>query len=92
MIIAAIIAPTVKYLTVVIPAKAGIQKGTGSRIKSGMTGLGYLVAELICFNLKRSRWSLNCKTFIFCGKKIKAITKTRNLKTTKRFMAFFVVS
>ena len=37
----------VKYPTSVIPAKAGIQKGTGCRIKSGMTGLSYLVAGLI---------------------------------------------
>jgi len=31
--------PAGKYPTVVIPAKAGIQKDTGCRIKSGMTGL-----------------------------------------------------
>ncbi len=37
----------VKYSTVVILAKAGIQKDTGCRIKSGMTKLSYLVAELI---------------------------------------------
>ena len=36
--------PATKYVTDVIPAKAGIQKGTGCRIMSGMTGLGYLVA------------------------------------------------
>jgi hypothetical protein len=42
-----VITPVVKYPTVVIPAKAGIQKGTGCRIKSGMTRIGYLVAELI---------------------------------------------
>ena len=34
-----IITPAVKYPTVVIPAKAGIQKDTGCRIKSGMTEL-----------------------------------------------------
>jgi hypothetical protein len=34
-----IITPAVKYLQVVIPAEAGIQKNTGCRIKSGMTGL-----------------------------------------------------
>jgi hypothetical protein len=31
--------PAVRYVTVVIPAKAGIQKDTGCRIKSGMTEL-----------------------------------------------------
>jgi hypothetical protein len=31
------ITPTTKYINVVIPAKAGIQAGTGCRIKSGMT-------------------------------------------------------
>ena len=30
-----------KYLNIVIPAKAGIQEGTGCRIKSGMTELDY---------------------------------------------------
>ncbi|RLB98032.1 MAG: hypothetical protein DRH90_22475 [Deltaproteobacteria bacterium] len=40
----------VKYLTVVIPAKAGIQKGTECRIKSGMTVFSYLVAGLITAN------------------------------------------
>ncbi len=39
--------PAVKYSTVVIPVEAGIQKDTGCRIKSGMTGVGYLVARLI---------------------------------------------
>jgi hypothetical protein len=34
-----VIIPAGKYSTVVIPAKAGIQKDTGCRIKSGMTGL-----------------------------------------------------
>ena len=29
---------------------------------------------------------------VFCDKKIEAITKTRNLKNTKFFMVFFVVS
>jgi len=38
-LIGSIIAPVVKYPMVVIPAKAGIQKETGCRIKSGMTGL-----------------------------------------------------
>ncbi len=33
------IIPTVKYPKVVIPAKAGIQKDTGYRNKSGMTKL-----------------------------------------------------
>jgi len=37
----------VKYLKVVIPAEAGIQKNTGCRIKSGMTEFGYLLAGLI---------------------------------------------
>jgi hypothetical protein len=31
--------PAAKCLTVVIPAKAGIQEGTGCRIKPGMTEL-----------------------------------------------------
>jgi len=31
------ITPTIKYLKIVIPAKAGIQEYTGCRIKSGMT-------------------------------------------------------
>jgi len=42
------ITPAVKYLKVVIPAEAGIQKNTGCRIKSGMTEFGYLLAGLIC--------------------------------------------
>ena len=42
-----IITPAIKYVTVVIPAKAGIHKDTGCRIMSGMTGCGYLVAGLI---------------------------------------------
>jgi hypothetical protein len=37
----------IKCLNIVIPAKAGIQVGTGCRIKSGMTELVYLVARLI---------------------------------------------
>ena len=41
------IASAIKYLNIVIPAKAGIQVGTGCRIKSGMTELDYLVARLI---------------------------------------------
>jgi len=41
------ITPAIKYLDIVIPAKAGIQVGTGCRIKSGMTELDYLVARLI---------------------------------------------
>jgi len=41
------ITPAIKYLNIVIPAKAGIQVGTGCRIKSGMTELDYLVARLI---------------------------------------------
>ena len=41
------IAPATKYLNVVIPAKAGIQAGTGCRIKSGMTELACLIAGLI---------------------------------------------
>ncbi len=32
-----LITPATKYINVVIPAKAGIQAGTGCRIKSGMT-------------------------------------------------------
>jgi len=40
------IAPAIKYLNIVIPAKAGIQEGTGCRIKSGMTELDYLIARL----------------------------------------------
>ena len=39
------ITPAIKYLNIVIPAKAGIQEGTGCRIKSGMTELDYLVAR-----------------------------------------------
>jgi len=42
-----VITPAIKYLNIVIPAKAGIQVGTGCRIKSGMTELDYLVARLI---------------------------------------------
>jgi len=42
-----IITPAIKYLNIVIPAKAGIQVGTGCRIKSGMTELDYLIARLI---------------------------------------------
>ena len=42
-----IIAPAIKYLHIVIPAKAGIQAGTGCRIKSGMTELVCLIARLI---------------------------------------------
>jgi len=41
------ITPAIKYLNIVIPAKAGIQVGTGCRIKSGMTELEYLIARLI---------------------------------------------
>jgi len=33
------ITPAIKYLKAVIPAQAGIQEGTGCRIKSGMTEL-----------------------------------------------------
>ena len=43
----ALITPAIKYLNIVISAYAGIQVGTGCRIKSGMTGLVYLVARLI---------------------------------------------
>jgi len=42
-----IITPAIKYLNIVIPAKAGIQEGTGCRIKSGITELDYLIARLI---------------------------------------------
>ena len=49
----AVITPAIKYLNIcifrliiVIPAKAGIQEGTGCRIKSGMTELDYLIARL----------------------------------------------
>jgi hypothetical protein len=35
----AFITPAIKYVTVVIPVKAEIQKDTGCRIMSGMTGL-----------------------------------------------------
>ena len=41
------ITPAIKYLNIVIPAKAGIQEGTGCRIKSGMMELDYLVTRLI---------------------------------------------
>jgi len=41
------ITPAIKYPKSVIPAKAGIQKSTGCRIKSGMTKLAYLIAGLI---------------------------------------------
>jgi len=44
------ITPAIKYLNIVIPAKAGIQEGTGCRIKSGMTELDYLIARLISQN------------------------------------------
>jgi hypothetical protein len=55
------IAPAIKYLNIVIPAKAGIQVGTGCRskiphssgIKSGMTGLVYLVARVEEFAMTR---------------------------------------
>jgi len=39
MMVSPYITPAINYTTAVIPAKAGIQKGTGYRIKSGMTGL-----------------------------------------------------
>jgi hypothetical protein len=50
-----VITPATKYIEVVIPAKAGIQKGTGclskipslAGIKSGMTELTCLIAVLI---------------------------------------------
>ena len=42
-----VITPAIKYLNIVIPAKAGIQVGTGCRIKSGMTELDYLIAGVI---------------------------------------------
>ena len=48
-VLSLIITPAIKYVTDVIPAKAGIQKDTGCRIMSGMTGFGYLVAGLIIF-------------------------------------------
>ena len=41
------ITSAIKYLNIVIPAKAGIQVGTGCRIKSGMTELDYLIARLL---------------------------------------------
>jgi hypothetical protein len=51
-----IISPATEYLNAVIPAKAnqrrslaGIQKDTGCRIESGMTGLLYSSAALIIF-------------------------------------------
>jgi len=44
------ITSAIKYLNIVIPAKAGIQEGTGCRIKSGMTELDYLIARLIFVN------------------------------------------
>ena len=48
------ITPAIKYLNIVIPAKAGIQEGTGCRIKSGMTELDYLVARLILMGTGKS--------------------------------------
>ena len=45
------ITQAIKYLNIVIPAKAGIQESTGCRIKSGMTELDYLIARLITFNI-----------------------------------------
>ena len=42
-----IITPAIKYVKDVIHAKAGIQKYTGCRIMSGMTGFGYFAAGLI---------------------------------------------
>ena len=39
--------PAIKYLAIVIPAKAGIQEYTGCRIKSGMTEVVYLISGLI---------------------------------------------
>ena len=53
------ITQAIKYLNIVIPAKAGIQVGTGCRIKSGMTELDYLVARLIyhfALNLRINSW------------------------------------
>jgi len=41
------ITSAIKYLNIVIPAKTGIQVGTGCRIKSGMTELDYLIARLL---------------------------------------------
>ncbi len=37
----------IKYLSAVIPEKAGIHKNTGCRIKSGMAWLLFLLAGLI---------------------------------------------
>jgi len=53
------ITPAIKHLNIVIPAKAGIQVGTGCRIKSGMTELEYLVARLISlgfFDILFNNW------------------------------------
>ena len=48
------ITPAIKYLNIVIPAKAGIQEGTGCRIKSDTTELDYLVARLIANKLLKT--------------------------------------
>jgi len=58
------ITPAIKYVNIVIPAKAGIQVGTGCRIKSGMTQLPYLVAGLITHDssMAPSRFPLDEKT------------------------------
>jgi len=50
------ITPAIKYLNIVIPAKAGIQVAAGCRIKSGMTELDYLVARLITAPACRRQW------------------------------------
>ena len=59
--------PAIKYLQIVIPAKAGIQKYTGCRIKSGMTEGVYLIAGLIfhIISLPDAYYRLQMMSFYF---------------------------
>jgi len=69
------ITPAIKYLNIVIPAKAGIQEGTGFRIKSGMTELYYLIARFIllwhqkgqnlCFFLDNEKANMEKDRYIY---------------------------
>ena len=69
------ITSAIKYLNIVIPAKAGIQEGTGCRIKSGMTELDYLIARLT-LTLQKSRM------LQFLGGKGEAVVLYRKPLTT----------
>jgi hypothetical protein len=58
-----VITPAIKYLNIVIPAKAGIQVGTGCRIKSGMTELDYLVARLMLMHKELNNAEASDETY-----------------------------